>query len=134
MDWLAGSRMHFMEIVCLRGCTLVPMYVLGFTAGPMYAYIFFVYLFSTLVHSNLRLNFGLLKGWFVTPRYHHWHHGIEKEAIDVNFAVHFPLFDRLFGTHYLPADGRWPSGYGIDSHPVPKGYVKQFLYPFTRSK
>src|SRR5262249_41419181 len=30
MDWLAGSRMHFMEIVCLRGCTLVPMYVLGF--------------------------------------------------------------------------------------------------------
>jgi sterol desaturase/sphingolipid hydroxylase (fatty acid hydroxylase superfamily) len=134
MDWLAGSRMHFVEIVCLRGCTLIPMYVLGFSPPAMYGYIFFVYLFSTLVHSNLGLNFGFLKHWFVTPRYHHWHHGIEREAIDVNFAVHFPVLDRLFGTFYLPADGRWPAGYGIDSHPVPKGYVKQFFYPFSLDK
>jgi sterol desaturase/sphingolipid hydroxylase (fatty acid hydroxylase superfamily) len=134
LDWLAGSRMHFLEIVCLRGCTLVPMYILGFTAPAMYAYIFFVYLFSTVVHSNLGIDFGVVQHWFVTPRYHHWHHGIEKEAIDVNFAVHFPLFDRLFGTYFLPADGRWPAGYGVHSEPVPKGYLKQFLYPFTRSK
>jgi len=32
------------------------------------------------------------------PRFHHWHHGIEEEAIDVNFAIHFPWLDRLFGT------------------------------------
>jgi sterol desaturase/sphingolipid hydroxylase (fatty acid hydroxylase superfamily) len=134
MDWLAGSRMHFLEIVCLRGCTLIPMYILGFAAPAMYAYIFFVYVFSTFVHSNLGFNLDFLRHWFVTPRYHHWHHGIEREAIDVNFAVHFPLLDRLFGTYYLPADGRWPSGYGIDSHPVPAGYLKQFLYPFSRSK
>jgi sterol desaturase/sphingolipid hydroxylase (fatty acid hydroxylase superfamily) len=134
MDWLAGSRMHFMEIVCLRGATLIPMYVLGFAAPAMYAYIFFVYVFSTLVHSNLGLDFRFLKHWFVTPRYHHWHHGIEREAIDVNFAVHFPILDRLFGTYYLPADGRWPSGYGIDSHPVPNGYLKQFFYPFSRKR
>jgi sterol desaturase/sphingolipid hydroxylase (fatty acid hydroxylase superfamily) len=133
MDWLAGSRMHFLEIVTLRGCTLIPMYVLGFTAPAMYGYIFFVYLFSTFVHANMGFNFGFLTYWFVTPRYHHWHHGIEKEAIDVNFAVHFPLLDRLFGTFYLPADGRWPAGYGIDQ-PMPKGFFKQFLYPFSRTK
>jgi sterol desaturase/sphingolipid hydroxylase (fatty acid hydroxylase superfamily) len=100
----------------------------------MYAYIFFVYVFSTVVHSNVGLNLDWLKLWFVTPRYHHWHHGVEKEAIDINFAVHFPLLDRLFGTYYLPADGSWPSGYGVHSEPVPKGYWKQFLYPFSRSK
>ena len=100
----------------------------------MYAYIFFVYLFSTVVHSNLRLNFGPLRYWFVTPIYHHWHHGIEKEAIDVNFAVHFPVLDWLFGTFYLPADGKWPGGYGIDGHPVPRGYFRQMLYPFTKEK
>ena len=65
------------------------------------------------------------------PRFHHWHHGIEKEAIDVNFSIHFPLFDRLFGTHYLPKD-QWPAGYGIEGHPVPKGYWAQLLYPFRR--
>jgi sterol desaturase/sphingolipid hydroxylase (fatty acid hydroxylase superfamily) len=107
---------------------------LGFTAPAMYAYIFFVYLFSTVVHSNLGVNFGAVQDWFVTPRYHHWHHGVEREAIDVNFAVHFPILDRLFGTYHLPADGSWPAGYGVHSEPVPKGYVKQFFYPFTRGK
>jgi sterol desaturase/sphingolipid hydroxylase (fatty acid hydroxylase superfamily) len=134
MDWLASSRMHFMEIVFLRGFTVIPMYVLGFTPPALYAYLIFVYFLSALVHSNLRLRFGFLDRFLVTPRYHHWHHGIEKEAIDVNFAVHFPVLDWLFGTYYLPADGRWPSGYGIGNHPVPKGFVRQFLYPFVRSR
>jgi sterol desaturase/sphingolipid hydroxylase (fatty acid hydroxylase superfamily) len=134
LDWLAGSRMHLLEIVCLRGCTVIPMYVVGFATPALYAYLFFVYLFSTLVHANLRLNFGFLQYWFVTPRFHHWHHGIEKEAIDVNFAVHFPLFDRLFGTYYLPAAGKWPLGYGIANHPVPRGFFRQMLYPFLRSE
>jgi sterol desaturase/sphingolipid hydroxylase (fatty acid hydroxylase superfamily) len=134
LDWLAGSRMHLLEIVVLRGATVIPMYVLGFSEPALYAYLFFVYLFSTLVHANMRLNFGFLQYWFVTPRFHHWHHGIEKEAIDVNFAVHFPVLDRLFGTYYLPADGRWPDGYGIANHPVPKGFLRQLLYPFVREE
>ena len=128
MDWAAGSRMHFFEIVLLRGSTVIPMYVLGFAQPALYAYLFFVYLFSTLVHSNLRLRFGWFDRLFVTPRYHHWHHGIEREAIDVNFAVHFPVLDWLFGTYYLPEE-KWPSGYGI-KQPMPKGFIKQFLYPF----
>jgi len=49
----------------------------------------------------------------------------------VNFAVHFPIFDRLFGTYYMP-DKKWPSGYGVGGHPVPSGYIKQFMYPFSK--
>ena len=93
--------------------------------------IFFLYLLSTFVHSNLRFHFGFLQHVIATPRFHHWHHGVEKEAININYAVHFPLLDRLFGTHYLPGED-WPEGYGIASHPVPTGYWKQFLYPFQR--
>ena len=55
----------------------------------------------------------------------------EKEAIDVNFAIHFPWLDKLFGTYYMPPK-QWPSGYGIGGHPVPNGYWQQFLYPFKR--
>jgi sterol desaturase/sphingolipid hydroxylase (fatty acid hydroxylase superfamily) len=69
----------------------------------------------------------------VPPRFHHWHHGLEKEAIDVNFAIHFPLLGRLFGTHHLPKE-KLLEGYGIGGHPVPLGYVKQFKYPFQREK
>jgi sterol desaturase/sphingolipid hydroxylase (fatty acid hydroxylase superfamily) len=134
MDWIAGARMHFFEILALRSTTVIPMIVLGFSQGAVNAYILVVYLYATFVHSNLGWKFGFLEKLLVTPRFHHWHHGIEKEAIDVNFAVHFPLFDKIFGTHHMPENGRWPSGYGIGGHPVPKGYWQQFLHPFKRKK
>ena len=133
MDWMAGARMHFLEILVLRATTVIPMFVLGFTANAMNTYIFVVYLYSTFVHANLNWRFGWLEKFLVTPRFHHWHHGIEKEAIDVNFAIHFPLLDRLFGTYHLPKE-KWPEGYGIGGHPVPMGYLKQFKYPFQREK
>ncbi len=132
LDWLAGSRMHVVEIVCLRGTTVVPMYVLGFSLGALYAYLVFVYVYATYIHSNVKWDIEWLKPIVVTPRFHHWHHGIEREAVDVNFAIHFPLFDRLFGTYYMPP-GRWPSGYGVSSEPVPHGFARQFVYPFVGS-
>lgn len=131
MDWMASARMHFLEILVLRGTTVIPMIVLGFAEIAVHAYILLVYVQSALVHANVRWEFNWLGRFFVTPRFHHWHHGIEKEAIDVNFAIHFPLFDRLFGTYYFPR-GQWPTGYGIQGHPVPKSYWSQFLYPFRR--
>jgi sterol desaturase/sphingolipid hydroxylase (fatty acid hydroxylase superfamily) len=133
MDWMAGARMHFLEILALRATTVIPMFVLGFSANAMNTYIFVVYLYSTFVHANLNWRFGWLEKFLVTPRFHHWHHGIEKEAVDVNFAIHFPLLDRLFGTYHLPKD-KWPEGYGIGGHPVPLGYLQQFKYPFQRRK
>ena len=129
MDWIAGARMHFIEILILRSTTVIPMFVLGFHESAINAYVFAVYLSSTFIHSNVNWRFPLVEQIFVTPRFHHWHHGIEQEAIDVNFAVHFTIFDKLFGTHFLP-ENRWPAGYGIEGHPVPKGYLKQLKYPF----
>ena len=129
MDWIAGARMHFLEILILRSTTVIPMFVLGFHESAINAYVFAVYLSSTFIHSNVNWRFPLVEQIFVTPRFHHWHHGIEREAIDVNFAVHFTIFDKLFGTHFLP-ENRWPAGYGIEGHPVPKGYLKQLKYPF----
>lgn len=133
MDWLAGSRMHIVEIIGLRGMTIIPMYVLGFAESALHIYILLVYLNATFVHANVRFNVEWLKPLIVTPRFHHWHHGIEKEAIDVNFAIHFPCLDKLFGTYYMPPE-QWPSGYGIGGHPVPNGYWKQFMYPFKGKK
>ena len=33
MDWLAGSRLHLVDIVVTRGLSFVPLYVLGFAPG-----------------------------------------------------------------------------------------------------
>jgi sterol desaturase/sphingolipid hydroxylase (fatty acid hydroxylase superfamily) len=131
MDWIAGARMHFLEIVILRAVTATPALLIGFDQSAIQAYALFVYVYSTFIHSNVGTSFGFLEKILVAPRFHHWHHGVEDEAVDVNFAIHFPFLDRLFGTYHLP-DGKWPNGYGVQGHPVPKGYWKQLLYPFQR--
>lgn len=132
LDWLVGSRNHLLEVVGLRALTVIPLYLLGFSPSALQAYLVFVYVYSTYVHSNFKIDVEWLRHFIVTPRFHHWHHGIEKEAIDVNFATHFPIFDRLFGTYYMPPE-KWPSGYGV-SEKVPKGFVRQFVYPFTHTR
>jgi hypothetical protein len=39
--------------------------------------------------------------------------------------------DWLFGTFYLPRDKTiWPRRYGTIGIPLPKGIIRQFLYPF----
>jgi sterol desaturase/sphingolipid hydroxylase (fatty acid hydroxylase superfamily) len=132
MDWLAGSRMHFVEIVLLRGVTSLPLLTLGFAPSVMQAYVGMVYVYASLVHANVAGDFNLLGKFLVIPRFHHWHHAIEEEGIDKNFAIHFPWLDRLFGTHYLP-DSKWPSGYGVPEQ-VPQGYLAQLRYPFVRKQ
>src|SRR5262245_13787153 len=46
MDWMAGARMHFFEILALRGSTVIPMFVLGFSQNAVNTYIFVVYLYA----------------------------------------------------------------------------------------
>ncbi len=99
----------------------------------------------------------MLKFWsvwervLVTPRFHHWRHGKERAAIDKNFAVHFPILDRLFGTHHLPAAagsnrsglsgagpndaGAWPRATGVGGpDKPPRTFTGQFTSPFRRPR
>jgi lathosterol oxidase len=131
MDWLAGSRLHLVDVAVTRGLTYVPIYVLGFSETALVTYVAFVSIQATFIHANVRFNFGRLRWVLATPQFHHWHHGAEPEAVDKNFAVHLPLLDRVFGTCYLPAD-RWPASYGlVGGKSVPTGYVRQFVDPFV---
>ena len=129
MDWLAGSRLHLVDVAVTRGLSYVPIYVLGFGEAPLYAYIAFVSVQATFIHANLRFELAGLRDVLVTPQFHHWHHGADAEAVDVNFAVHLPLLDRLFGTHHLPR-GRWPSAYGLAGGAgVAGGWLHQLVEP-----
>lgn len=128
MDWLAGSRLHVVEQIGTRALTFIPVFILGFDLVPMAAYLVFITFHATFIHANVRFRYGPLVYWIATPQFHHWHHAIEREAIDKNFAVHFPVLDLLFGTYYLPE--KWPSGYGIHDD-IPRGWLRQLVYPFV---
>ena len=131
MDWLAGSRLHLVDVVATRGLVLLPLVVLGFDARAVYAYLALVSLHAVFIHANFAPRARWLERWVAMPRYHHWHHAIEPEARDRNFAVHLPMLDRWFGTHYLPDDA-WPKGYGVAGVRAPDGYLRQLVWPFAR--
>ena len=132
MDWLAGSRTHFIDIFITRSLSFMPLYICGFSDIVFSSYIVIIALHAVFIHANTRMNIGFLKYIVTTPQYHHWHHCNEENFYGKNFAVFFPVIDRLFGTYYLP-NNVWPTGTGLLETNFPKGYIKQLVYPFTKS-
>ena len=131
MDWLAGSRLHLVDVIATRGLVLLALLVAGFAESVVYAYLALVSFHAVFIHANFAPRAAWLERWIAMPRFHHWHHGIEAEARDVNFAVHLPVIDRWFGTYHVP-DDRWPEGYGIAGERAPEGWLRQLVWPFTR--
>ena len=131
LDWLAGSRLHLVDVIVTRAIAFVPLFVLGFEPGVLAAYLVWVATQATWINANLGARTGWLDHALVTPRFHHWHHAAEPAAKDKNFAVHFPWIDRLFGTHFLPADA-WPARYGVLEDAPPARFAAQLLWPFSQ--
>lgn len=133
MDWLAGSRVHFGEILLTRTGVMAPLILLGFSAEVVNAYVILVGVQAVTAHANLRISAGWLEYLIVLPRYHHWHHARHKDYIYKNYAIHLPLVDMLFGTFKLPAR-EWPQRYGVFGDPLPEGILRQHLYPLRKPK
>ena len=132
MDWLASSRLHFVEALVTRTATLAPVFLLGFDPVIVGIYAAFVSFHATFLHANFRVDLSWIETIFVTPRHHHWHHANQVEAYNKNYAVHFSFIDRMFGTLYLP-DG-WPESYGVDEVDQPAhGFRAQLAHPFQKA-
>ncbi len=131
LDWIAGSRSHFVDDTLVRGLVLAPL-MLGFSQSITLAYLIFVTLHATWVHCNFGPNAKWLEKFLVMPRYHHWHHTSQKEGIDKNFAIHFPWIDKLFGTYHFP--DTWPVHYGLDGEEISPNFLGQTIDPFIGRK
>jgi sterol desaturase/sphingolipid hydroxylase (fatty acid hydroxylase superfamily) len=130
MDWLAGSRQHFIEVILTRTLVLAPIFVLGFSKDVVDTYILIVGFQAVFNHANVSVRLGPLSYVIVTPNFHHWHHSQDKEALDRNYSAHFAFIDHLFGTA-VQADRMWPQRYGVLGDYVPNGFLKQMAFPFT---
>jgi sterol desaturase/sphingolipid hydroxylase (fatty acid hydroxylase superfamily) len=131
LDWIAGSRSHFVDDTLVRGFILVPL-MLGFSKSIILAYLIFVTLHATWTHCNFGPNASWIEEFLVMPRYHHWHHASQEEAIDKNFAIHFPWIDKLFGTYYYPKT--WPEVYGLTGEELSPSFIGQTIEAFTGKK
>lgn len=133
MDWLAGSRLHLVDVIAVRAAVLAPIVWLGFDKPVVDAYIVLAGVQAVFNHANVRWRFGPLAHVIVTPAFHHWHHAQDDEAIDRNYAAHLAFLDRLFGTA-VRSDREWPRQYGVVGDGVPEGWWAQTAYPFRRPR
>jgi len=82
MDWIAGSRRHFLEPLVTRTLVLIPAFILGIAKQPLTVYIVFAGFQAGLIQSNIRWDVGRLRYVCCSRRYHHWQHSSDDEAID----------------------------------------------------
>ncbi len=137
LDWLVNTRAHPVDLILVRLCGYLPLYLLGL-AQPAGSTLDWVPLLVTLVgstwgyvlHANLRWPLAWCERIVATPAFHHWHHehlgaGVTENA---NYAATLPLFDMLFGT-FRASGAQWPERYGIDEK-QPSALIDQVMAPF----
>jgi sterol desaturase/sphingolipid hydroxylase (fatty acid hydroxylase superfamily) len=95
----------------------------GLITGPVYGFwLFFafdpveltilgvnVYVLRNIImmdfvrHTHLKISFGsLLNSIILCPHYHQLHHSTNPKHFDRNFGLMLSIWDRLFGTLYIP--------------------------------
>jgi sterol desaturase/sphingolipid hydroxylase (fatty acid hydroxylase superfamily) len=130
MDYWVGFRRHPLDMVAPR--LVGPFFAIsGIPEAFWLPWFFLDMLQNTFSHMNVRWTFGPLRHIFISPVAHHWHHSADPAVYDKNFGQLLTLFDKLFGTFYLP-DGKVPDKYGDPE--LSQGYFKQLAYPFRRQR
>jgi sterol desaturase/sphingolipid hydroxylase (fatty acid hydroxylase superfamily) len=106
MTLWTDNRNHLLDSVLRDSVFVLLALAVGVPPGQFVAIVALTQLVESLSHANVRLAFGPLRGWLVSPAYHRRHHaiGVGHESAGPgtlgghNFAVLFPVWDRLFGT------------------------------------
>jgi lathosterol oxidase len=129
MDWLAGSRLHIVDVLLTRSISLVPMVLFGFSNEAINIYLPILALQAVFIHCNLEFEFRKLQKIITTPKFHHWHHTDDPRYLDRNFSISLPFLDLLFGTYHSP-DGQWPRSYGLAGQKLEEKYWAHFIAPF----
>ncbi|MET0386215.1 MAG: sterol desaturase family protein [Polyangiales bacterium] len=131
LDWLAGSRATAAEILLTETLKYTPMVLLG--AAPEVAIIKGTIdaIWGMYLHANIDVRSGALQYVINGPEMHRFHHALDHDAWNKNFATKLAVWDWLFGTAFWPRD-RAPTGYGLAEGPAPRGYLAQQLYAFPQ--
>ena len=135
IDWLVATRVHPLDIVFVRGVSFIPVFGLGLldmSGANIYSLLLVTFnnIWGIFIHANVKFRFGWLEYVLTTPYFHHWHHANDNPAVvNKNYAALLPIYDRLFGSLYLPKNA-YPCRYGISTY-LPDSFFKQLVYPFV---
>lgn len=132
MGFAAHLRYHFAETIVYRTIEYLPLAMIGFGVQDFIVVHLFTIVVGHLNHANFNLPLGPLRFILNSPQMHIWHHSKNLPAgrTGVNFGLTLSIWDYLFGSAWLPKDGRdIELGFdGVDEYP--HGFFAQMFRPF----
>lgn len=136
MGFAAHLRYHFMETFVYRTMEYLPLAMIGFGIQDFIVVHLFALTIGHLNHANIYLPLGPLKYLLNSPQMHIWHHAKElpKGTSGVNYGITLSIWDYLFGTVWMPHDGRdIELGFeGVEKYP--HGFFEQVVEPFKKEQ
>jgi sterol desaturase/sphingolipid hydroxylase (fatty acid hydroxylase superfamily) len=95
LSWLDAWHQHPVDFV-LHGIAVgLPGVLLGASLSDLASVVVLRKAFTTFLHANLAVSFGLV---LASPDFHGVHHSADPREYDTNFAGTFPLWDVVFRT------------------------------------
>jgi sterol desaturase/sphingolipid hydroxylase (fatty acid hydroxylase superfamily) len=134
MGFAAHLRYHFGETLVYRSIEYLPLAMIGFGIQDFILVHLFTILIGHLNHANLKLPIGPLRYVLNNPQMHIWHHAkdIPPGRYGINYGISLSIWDHLFGTAWMPGDGR-DIKLGFDEvDTYPHGFLSQMIKPFQR--
>lgn len=133
MGFAAHLRYHWMETIVYRTLEYIPLAIIGFGIDDFIIVHLVTIFIGHFNHSNFTIPLGPLKYVFNNPEMHIWHHAkVLPNKYGVNFGISLSIWDYLFGTSYVPHNGRdIELGFKNDEQ-FPQSFIKQELYGFLK--
>lgn len=131
MGFAAHLRYHWMEPVVYKTLLYVPMAIIGdYSIQDVFIVHFIAITIGHLNHANIGWDYGPLKYIFNNPKMHIWHHSKEMpRKYGANFGISLSIWDYLFGSNYIPKDGKDIELGFEDDEKFPDSFIEQELYP-----
>lgn len=130
MTWLTLSRFHPINRITTAAIDLFVLALLGFPTWALVANNLVRHYYGEFIHADLPWMYGPFRKLFVSPVMHRWHHARDVTGTGSNFATVFSVFDRAFGTYYVPGLCNVPLGVTEDQYPG-TGVIRHLIHPFA---
>jgi sterol desaturase/sphingolipid hydroxylase (fatty acid hydroxylase superfamily) len=127
VTWLTGNRFHPIDRLVTAVVDNVLLALLGAPAWAITANELIRHYYGEFIHADLPWTYRRAGAVLVSPAMHRWHHARDVTGSGSNFATVFSVFDRAFGTLYVP--GPCNVALGVTDEMGP-GAAGQLAYPF----
>lgn len=134
LNFLAAGRSHPFNALLTLSAETAMVLALGISPDALALLTVYKGVNGLLQHSNIDLRPGLLSQILATSDVHRWHHSRSMAESNTNFGNATMIWDRLFGTFYLPHDRKPPLEVGVEGLALPERYLAHLALPFVMQR